>query len=236
MQNNKLSAFRECKLREMPQDLAVDQKVEFTSVIVGCATLAGIKNADDRMMLAIREFIRSKFSMLTLSQIRQAFEMNCAGELTVNGKPEVIKHYGSFDATYVGEILSAYREKLAKVNRKNKLLSAPVINDEVVLKKTLDYYEMYTKWPKWANYGLLYDWLAKGIKVDEKEKKRVYNACLKEVKCNQLLDCDMQRNIASIQAKKELFLKYFDRSFLSNEKDSLDTEVPKQGESENKPT
>ena len=89
---------------------------EFKVVIQTICFDIGIRQALDPTDLdSIFNFIKRNFGLLTLENIREAFDLFSASKL--HFKTPTFNHYNSFDNTFIGTVLSSYNSFKMDINR-----------------------------------------------------------------------------------------------------------------------
>lgn len=196
---------------DYPKLKEIQNVQEFDSLINYLITILNIKcsnqeEADDLkiQMLVVEDFLKSKFSNLTIQEIKEAFKMYAAREFSK------IKVFRILDCISIGEVLQAFidfrNDSLRGYNsKKQNLLNAiPEKTDEEKKQIRLKFIEMLyeeIKTDKFSNNAwLLYDefYNSGKIKISDEEKIELYNSQL-------LIYANEQRN--EFKSKNDLVAK-----------------------------
>lgn len=114
---------------------------EFNIVIQTICFDIGIRQAlDENDINSAFNFIKRNFELMTLENIREAFDLFSASELDFNSP--TFGHYNSFDNTFIGGVLSAYK-RFKMNNNKNKPKLVPKAPENKPL--TFDEAKAYTE-------------------------------------------------------------------------------------------
>ncbi|PSG90889.1 hypothetical protein [Aurantibacter aestuarii] len=133
------------KLRDLPEQTF---KNGLALLFVRIVNLLGIKNPLEKVNIDdIKTLINMRFLNLSLEEIDYAFKLERFGVLT----PKT-QHYQNFNASYVSEVLTKYKEWLKQTRVNNNLQIAPVEKqkeltqdekDLIMYQAVLDCFENY---------------------------------------------------------------------------------------------
>lgn len=120
-----------------------DLLVKATTLSKYIAKDVGIRGVDDYQLSRFVNLLKTYYSMLSMQEVRLAFEMSIAGELDEylpldkNGNPDK-SHYQTFNAEYISKILNAYKKR--RQNIEHKAYTALPKMDMTASVATKDYY------------------------------------------------------------------------------------------------
>lgn len=113
---------------------------KFKEVLQGICYSIGIREALDLTDIdSIFRFIGRNYGLLSLEDLIEAFELFSADKLSFNDPK--FGHYGQFDLTFIGKVLSAYNRFKNDLNKKNKPyqeLPEPTYSEEVEREKCFE--------------------------------------------------------------------------------------------------
>lgn len=107
------------RIKEAPEE-KLNEALAYAIMIIGF----NLDNLDKAQMVILKDFLRSSFPMFKIDNFKEAFRLGAAGKLSVS-----LKHYNSFSAVYISDVLNAY----SKHEQTQNLLPKPADN------KALDY-------------------------------------------------------------------------------------------------
>ena len=228
-------------LREPIGEMQDEQLANKVGIIAKYITRdAGIKTIDDYDVTRFMTVLKNYYPLMSLKEIRMAFELSMAGELDdylsrdKNGNPDK-SHYQSFNVEYVTKILNAYKKRRREVSYKaHQLAQIPEENTtpatsyrEQWLSTVLNsfYWFKYTgKLPRNANPYRIYQELEKHglampINVTEEDKKEAMNRLLKKASDGLIRDfiatCIRQQQTRHADVISEAYLVAKERALIS---------------------
>lgn len=161
------------RLQESPED-------ELNKAIAYAITIIGFnpEKTDKTQILIIKDFLRSSFPNFKLEAFKEAFRLGAAGKFDIS-----LKHYQSFSAVYISDVLNAYKRYEQKQNllpEKKEVLALDYDKKEFSeheKKQAYDFIvgvcEKSKKLPYIASWNLAYDYMEsrKLIDLDNDEKE-----------------------------------------------------------------
>lgn len=166
--------------------------------------LVGIKNYPDGKAMGYLIDIFRKFESISPQEFYEAFKMNLAGEFN-----EVIKHFQSFDPTYMGAVLRKFKDQKAKKIHQKKQ-EQPV---EEVSKKEMDrnYYNGLVRYYRDNNYNFPLGWNYSAC-FDHMESSGIAN---ESAEWMQEFSANLKKEyLIELKAKKDATLNFYDKKLI----------------------
>lgn len=228
-------------LREPIGEMQDEQLANKVGIIAKYITRdAGIKTIDDYDVTRFMTVLKNYYPLMSLQEIRMAFELSMAGELDdylprdKNGNPDK-SHYQSFNVEYVTKILNAYKKRRREVSYKAHQLAqipeestTPATSYREQWVSTVVnsfYFFKYTgKLPRNVNHYRIYEELEKHglampINVTEEDKQEAMNRILKKASDGLIRDfistCIRQQQTRHADVISEAYLVAKERALIS---------------------